>query len=123
MEKPPEVECPVAVHFILAAQKGKHPVFTKAILVVLQTLLFLFLFGAGTLALPFLPSIPVWQVQTSPGRAFVLDGLVLAVLVYLVILAIEAARKRLRGPGGLTTLSLILALALGLAMKFGFKSL
>lgn len=96
--------------------------FKKAILVVLQTLLFLVLFGAGTLALPFLPQLPVWQIQTSPGRAFVMDGLVLTLLVYLLILAAEAARKRLRGPGGLTTLSLILALALGLAMKIGFKS-
>ena len=96
--------------------------FTKAILVVLQTLLFLVLFGAGTLALPFLPQVPVWQVQTSPGRVFVMDGLLLALLAYILILLIEAARKRLRGPGGLTTLSLVLALALGLAMKFGFKS-
>lgn len=97
--------------------------FKKAILVVLQTLFFLVLFGAGTLALPFLPQVPVWQVQTSPGRAFVLDGLLLTIVVYLLILGAEAARKRLRGPGGLTTLSLILALALGLAMKIGFKSL
>ena len=97
--------------------------FTKAILVVLQALLFLVLFGAGTLLLPFVPSVPVWQVQTSPGRAFVLDGLVLTLIGYLIILAIEAATKRVRGPGGLTTLALVLALALGLAMKFGFKSL
>ncbi len=97
--------------------------FKKATLVVLQTLLFLILFGAGTLALPFLPQVPVWQVQTSPGRVFVLDGLVLTVLVYLLLLAVEAARRRLRGAGAMTTLSLVLALALGLAMKFGFKSI
>ena len=97
--------------------------FKKAILVVLQTLLFLLLFGAGTLALPFLPSVPVWQVQTGPGRAFVMDGLILAVLAYGLILVLESVRRRLRGPGALTTLSLVLALALGLAMKFGFKSL
>lgn len=96
--------------------------FKKAVLVVLQALLFLLLFGLGTLALPFLPQIPVWEVQTSPGRAFVLDGLFLTLAVYLVILIIEGARKRLRGPGALTTLALLLALALGLAMKFGFRS-
>lgn len=99
------------------------PVFKKAILVVLQTLLFLFLFSAGA----FLPALPnfssmYWQVQTSPGHVFVLDGLILTVLVYLVIIAIEAATKRIRGAGSLTTLSLVLALALGLAMKIGFKS-
>ena len=96
--------------------------FKKAILVVLQALLFLLLFGAGTLLLPFFPSLPVWQVQTGPGHAFVLDGLLLTVLVYVLVLALEAARKRLRGPGGLTTLAFVLALALGLAMKIGFKS-
>ena len=97
--------------------------FTKALLVVLQTLLFLLLFAAGSFLLPFFPSVPAWQIQTGPGRAFVFDGLLLALMVYALILALEAARKRLRGPGALTTLSLVLALALGLAMKFGFKSL
>ena len=98
--------------------------FKKAILVVLQTLLFLILFAAGS----FLPALPsfrslYWQIHAGPGRVFVLDGLLLTLLVYLFILLIEAARRRLRGPGGLTTLSLVLALALGLAMKFGFKSI
>lgn len=94
----------------------------KAVLVVLQTLLFLLLFGIGSF-LPAFTSIPAWQIHTGPGRAFVLDGVVLAIAVYLLILLIEAARKRLRGPGGLTTLALVLALALGFAMKFGFRSL
>ena len=97
--------------------------FKKAILVVLQTLLFLILFIAGS----FLPALPsfrslYFQVQTGPHRVFVLDGLVLALLAYLIILLIEVARKRVRGPGGLTTLALVLALVLGLAMKLGFKS-
>lgn len=93
----------------------------KAILVVLQTLLFLLLFGVGSF-LPAFTAFPDWQVHTGPNRAFVLDGVLLAVAVYLLILLIEAVRKRLRGPGGLTTLALLLALALGFAMKFGFKS-
>ncbi len=97
--------------------------FKKAILVVLQTLLFLLLMTAGA----FLPALPsfrslYWPVQTAPGRVFVLDGLILTLLVYLLIVAIEAARRRLRGAGGLTTLALILALVLGLTMKIGFKS-
>lgn len=97
--------------------------FKKAILVVLQTLLFLILFIAGS----FLPALPsfrslYFQVQTGPHRVFVLDGLVLALLAYLIIILIEVVRKRVRGPGGLTTLALVLALVLGLAMKLGFKS-
>ena len=95
----------------------------KAILVVLQTLLFLLLFAAGSFLLPFFPNVPSWQLQIGPNRFFVMDGLLLALVVYAVILLIEAARKRLRGPAGLTTLALVLALALGLAMKFGFKSI
>ena len=93
----------------------------KAILVVLQTLLFLLLFGVGSF-LPVIIPVPTWQVQTGPGRFFVMDGLVLAALVYLVILLAETLRKRLRGGGGLTTLAFFLAVALGLAMRFGFKS-
>ena len=95
---------------------------TKAVLVVLQTLLFLMLFGAGSF-LPIFTSLPAWQVQTSPHRIFVLDGLFLAAAVYLIILLAQAARKRPRGPGSLTTLSFALAITLGLAMKLGFKSL
>ncbi len=97
--------------------------FKKAILVVLQTLLFLFLMTAGA----FLPALPTFrsfyrQVQTAPGRVFVLDGPILTLLVYGILLAVAAGRKRLRGAGGLTTLALLLALVLALAMKIGFKS-
>ncbi len=93
----------------------------KAILVVLQTLLFLLLFGVGSF-LPVFSPVPTWQVQTGPSRFFVMDGLVLTVVVYLVILLTELVRKRSRGGGALTTLAFFLALALGLAMRFGFKS-
>ena len=93
----------------------------KAVLVVLQTLLFLLLFGGGSY-LPVFTSLPAWQVHTGPNSVFVLDGLFLALVVYLLIVGIEAATKKLRGPGNPTTLAFVLALALGLAMKFGFKS-
>ena len=90
---------------------------------VLQTVLFLLLFVAGSF-LPVLPSFRSldWQVATGPGRVFVMDGLLLMAAVYLLILLLEAAKKRLRGPGGLTTLAFVLALVLGLAMKVGFKA-
>lgn len=97
--------------------------FKNALLVVLQTLLFLILFAVGS----FLPALPSFrslymQVQTGPNRVFVLDGLILAVLGYLLIVLVEAARKRLRGAASLTTLALLLALVLGFALKLGFKS-
>ena len=93
----------------------------KAVLVLLQTLLFILLFAGGSF-LPIFSSVPAWQVQTGPHRFFVLDGLFLTLLFYLLIVVVEAFRKRLRSFGALTTLALVLALVLGLAMKFGFKS-
>lgn len=94
---------------------------TKALFVVLQTILFLVFFGAGSF-LPVFTSLPAWQSQTGPHRFFIWDGLFLALALYAVILLVEVARKRLRGPGALTTLSFALAITLGLAMKFGFKT-
>ena len=93
----------------------------KAVLVVLQTVLFLVLFLVGSF-LPAFHVLPAWQVSAGAHRVFLLDGLLLTLVVYLLILGMELARRRLRGPGGLTTLALVLALALGFAMKFGFKS-
>ena len=80
----------------------------------------MFCSGSGRFC-PRFPPVPLVQSQLAAHRFFVWDGLLLALLVYAVVLALEAARKRLRGPGGLTTLALVLALVLGLAMKFGFK--
>ena len=49
-----------------------------------------------------------------------LDGLVLVGGVYLLVLAIALLAKRLQTTWLLSTLALVLALALGLAMKFPF---
>lgn len=93
----------------------------RAIWVVLQLLLFLFIFLVGSL-LPGARMLPMFSVGAGPGRIFVLDGLLLMFAVYLLILLIEAARHRIRGSWISSTLALALALALGLAMKFGFMS-
>lgn len=95
----------------------------KSVLFVLQTILFLLVFALGSVFLPFLPFLPVLQVVTSPGHAFVYDGVLLALVLWLLMVALEAARKRLREAGPLTTAALVLALSLGLVMRFGFKSL
>jgi hypothetical protein len=93
----------------------------KIVLAVLQFLLFLAVFFVGSI-LPAIGLMPMKTIAAGPNRVFVLDGLIMMVLVYLLILAIEAARRRLRS-GGPTTIAFILALVLGLAMKFGFKTL
>ena len=93
--------------------------FKRAVSVTLQTLLLLAVFLAGSL-LPALNKLPMWRVALTAGRFLVLDGLFLMGAVYLILLGIELATKRVRSSGPLSTLALLLALALGLAMKFPF---
>ncbi|MDE1163134.1 MAG: hypothetical protein PW792_14515 [Acidobacteriaceae bacterium] len=92
--------------------------FKKIVSVFLQMLLFLVVFGVGSF-LPAVGALPMWRTEVGTTRYFVFDGLVLMLVLYVLIAAIEAARKRFRALG-LTTLAMALALALGLAMKFGF---
>ncbi len=94
----------------------------RALAVAGQFCLFLAVFLAGSLADPFLPVHPRWfvtQVAPETTRYFVPDGLIACLALYLIILAIEAGRKRLRGSGIWTTIALLLAVGLGLAAKFG----
>lgn len=95
----------------------------KAVFVLLEALLFLLAFALGS----FLPAFPAFAayshlVRVGPGRSFELDGILLVFVLYLLLLLIEAARKRLSGPWERTTLALVLALALGFAMKLGLKT-
>ena len=92
----------------------------KAMAVLLQFLLFLVVFAVGSF---------VWHpfhVQTifapADRRAFQWDGVLLMLVTYLVLLLIEAARKRLVRSGLTTTLALILAVLVGWLLKFGFIS-
>jgi hypothetical protein len=95
----------------------------RVLSVVLQFFLFLVVFAAGS----FLPGanllLPMLSVSAGPGRIFVYDGLLLMFAIYLLILLIAVVRRRLTTTALSSTLALLLALALGLAMKFGFKSL
>ncbi len=91
----------------------------NALAVILQFLLFLVVFGAFSLFPPFHMQ---HVLHSSPAgtRVFIADGLLLTLLVYLVILLIEAARKRLTTAAPTTSIAFVLAIALGLLMKFGF---
>ena len=93
----------------------------RVLSVVFQFILYLVVFGIGSL-LPAFSTLPTWSIATGPGRVFVYDGLLLMLLVYVVILLIAAARKRIPITFPNATLALVLALILGLLMKFGFKS-
>lgn len=95
----------------------------RAIAIILQTILFLFVFLAGSLLVAFPGAhLPDWTVNLSQTRYFVLDGLVLMFLLYVIFLAIGAARHRLRSALVTSTTAVVLALVLGLAMKFGFAT-
>jgi hypothetical protein len=91
----------------------------KAVLTILQFLLFLIVFGAGSLFPPFhFEHILI----ATPGvtRIFVADGLLLMFALYVLIVLVEVMRKRLQSAAPWTTIAAILAALLGLMMKFGF---
>ena len=93
----------------------------RAIVIILETILFLFVFLAGSL-LAAVPAahLPSWDVNLSGARYFVLDGLVFMVILYVLFLLIGAVRRRLGSVALSSTVAVVLALVLGLAMKFGF---
>ena len=93
----------------------------RVLSVVLQFILYLVVFGVGSL-LPAFNVLPTWSVSTGPGRVFVYDGLLLTLLLYILILLIAAARKRIAIALPNATIALVLAILIGLLMKFGFKS-
>ena len=91
----------------------------KVIPTILQFVLFLLVFGAGS----FFPPFHFEHVLiATPGvtRIFVADGLLLMFALYILIVLVEIMRKRLRTSTPWTTLAVILATVSGLMMKFGF---
>ena len=94
-----------------------------AVSILLQFLLFLAAFAVGIVIGVFDPLHLRWFVtHPTPAtlRYFTPDGLILTLLLYLVILAIEATRKTLRRSALRTTVALILALLVGFYFRFGF---
>jgi hypothetical protein len=94
----------------------------RVLFVFLQFILYIVVFGVGSL-LPAFHILPTWSISIGPGRVFVYDGLLLMLLVYVLTLLIAAARKRIYRTLPNSSIALVLALILGLLMKFGFKSI
>jgi len=91
----------------------------KVISIVLQTILLLIAYIVGLFLHPF----HITQVLiSSPAvtRTFVWDGILLMLTAYVLILLIEAARKRLPTSAAGSTIALVLAAILALASKLGF---
>jgi hypothetical protein len=91
----------------------------NVIFAVLQFLLFLLVFAAGSFVPPF--HIEHVIATTAEGtRVFIWDGLLISALLCLLILGIEAARKRISTAAPWTVVAFALATAAGLAAKLGF---
>jgi hypothetical protein len=94
----------------------------NVVLTILQLILFLVVFFIGSLFPPFHFE---HVLIATPGttRIFVADGLVLALVLFVLTVILEAVRKRLRIAAPWTTLAFLLAVVFGLMMKFGFKTM
>lgn len=90
--------------------------------VAAQLILFLIVFLVGSL-LPAANMLPTLSINTGVGRVFVFDGLLLMLVLYILILLIAASRRRVNLAWPNSTIALLLALILGFAMKFGFRSI
>jgi uncharacterized membrane protein YphA (DoxX/SURF4 family) len=82
-------------------------------------------FAGGILGLfhldPF--GAPHWFVShptPTTARYFVPSGMLLMTILWLVVLGIEAAVKKLRGAGIWTSVAFAVALVLGLLYRFGW---
>lgn len=91
----------------------------KILATFLQFLLFLILFAVGSVLRPFHLNLAVTAAAAGTSRYFIPDGLLLALGVFLAILAVQALRKR-TCDSPWTILGFVIAIAIGYAMKFGF---
>ena len=93
----------------------------RALLFVLQFVLLLVAFFVGSV-LPVFHVLPTWRVSTGPGSWFVLDGFVVLLVIYILLLLFAALRKRLVSGAVLSTAALFCAVIIGLLSKFPFVS-
>ena len=86
---------------------------------ILQFIVFVLIFLAGSLLPPFHLE-HVIGVTPEGARIFIWDGALLMTVVFVIILMIEAVRKRIATAGLWTAGAFALAAAAGFAAKFGF---
>jgi hypothetical protein len=63
--------------------------------------------------------IPTVKYQISATHMLISNGLIFAGILFVLILLIQAIRRKLHPWAALTTLAFLLAIALGFAMKLG----
>jgi hypothetical protein len=85
----------------------------------LQFVLFFVAFAVGSFAVPF-HLRQVLSVTAEGTRVFIWDGLVLMLGLAVVILIVEAMRKRLMSAAPGTMIALVLAAVAGIVLRLGF---
>lgn len=93
----------------------------KVLLTLLQFVLFLVTFAAGSFVAP-MRIRQVLSVQPDGTHIFIWDGVLWVALLFLLILVLEAARRRIRAAAPWTLLALLLALIAGFALRLGFMT-
>jgi len=93
----------------------------NVLLTLVQFVLFLVAFAAGSFVAP-MRIRQVLSVQPDGAHIFIWDGVLWAALLFLLILLVEVARKRIRTAAPWTVLGLVLALLAGLALRLGFMT-
>jgi hypothetical protein len=90
----------------------------KALSAILQAVLFSFVYAVGVV-LPALNIIPSHITTWASGTKFEWDGVFLVLALLVLILLIEALRKRLRSAAPWTMLAMLLAAIGELIVRFG----
>ena len=92
----------------------------KIVLLLLQLVVFLFVFFAGSLWNPLHLQWFVTHPSPTSTRFFAPEGLLLMAALYVAVLLIELLRRRAGFSGVWATIAFVLALVLGFVAKFGF---
>jgi hypothetical protein len=97
----------------------------KALAILGQFLLFYLVFFVGSLLAAVDPLKLRWFVShptLTSTRWFSPEGLILVVLLFVAMMGIHAARRRLRASGPVTAIAFAIALLLGVLSKFGWAT-
>ena len=87
------------------------------LLTIVKFLLFMGVFFWGSIKPPF-GMIHVIAVTRDGTHAYYWDGVILMTVLYVAILLVEIARKRIRTSAGWTTLAFLLAVAVAVKLNF-----
>jgi hypothetical protein len=66
------------------------------------------------------PLIPLWKMHVNPNLDYVLNGLVFAAVLLVILLLVQALRRRLGKPTLFTFAAFVAAFLLSLAFHSGF---